>query len=103
MPPRAMIPRAMDYMRIVFGEGTKGEAQRIKYVKLFNREVTPTSYQIPVGYQRTTCTVKFRMFNKNYKFSQDRLADLLQFSHGVGLACEGPLEWDLELVAFLFW
>lgn len=125
MPLRAVRPRVIDYMGIVFGEGIEGEAQRTKYAKLFNCEVTPTryvdepvlhnlgligsvnwmlrnlgmshlctlpsrtyvrlnyeflssfSYQMLVGYQRTICTVKFRMFNRNYEFIQDHLDGLL--------------------------
>ncbi|KAI5446033.1 hypothetical protein KIW84_014033 [Lathyrus oleraceus] len=75
MPPRAVRPRAIDYMGIIFGEGC----------------------------QCTTGTLKFRKFNRNYEFSQDHLADLLQFLHGDGLACERSFEGDWVVDAFRFW
>lgn len=61
------------------------------YVRLTYKFLSSFSYQTPVSYQRTTSIVKFRMFNRNYEFSQNHLADLLQFPHGDGLACERPL------------
>ncbi|KAI5430282.1 hypothetical protein KIW84_034749 [Lathyrus oleraceus] len=113
MPPRAVRQRVIDYLGIVFGEAIEGEAQITKYVKLFSREVTRTrltyelsssfSYRTSVGCQHTTATVRFRMFNRNYEFSQDHHVNLLPFPHRDGLACEGPIKGVWEVDALRFW
>ncbi|KAI5414605.1 hypothetical protein KIW84_040187 [Lathyrus oleraceus] len=45
MPPRVVRPREdMDYMGIIFAEGTDGENQRSRYHKIFKRDVLATRY-----------------------------------------------------------
>lgn len=54
-------------------------------------------YYTPMVSRNTVGTMKFTMFNKEYKFSQDHIVDLLHFPHGDGIACEGPLEGEWKI------
>ncbi|KAI5401002.1 hypothetical protein KIW84_065730 [Lathyrus oleraceus] len=60
-------------------------------------------YSTPVGVSRTTCTVYFRMFNKDYTFSQGHMANIFSFPHGDEYACQAPLEREWEANALDFW
>lgn len=47
-------------------------------------------------------TVSFIMFNREYQYNQDDIADMLHFPHGGGVVCETPLdaEWAHEFGRF---
>lgn len=50
----------------------------------------------------TVGIVRFRMFNREYQYNENDIADMLHFSHGEGDACETPLdtEWAHEFGRF---
>lgn len=43
------------------------------------------------------------MFNREYKFSNDQIADMLQFLYGDGVVCEAPLDIDRVLELGNYW
>ncbi|KAI5409406.1 hypothetical protein KIW84_055005 [Lathyrus oleraceus] len=111
MPPRIARPRRkIDYMGIIFAEGIVYENQMSSYYKLFKRNVLATRCPDKatlrdlglinnvnwmfsnLGGSRTTNTVYFRMFNRDYTFSQDHMANIFSFPHGDEYTCQGPLE-----------
>lgn len=64
------------------------------HVKLTLEYLSFFSYYTSMVSRNTIGTMKFRMFNEEYEFSQDHIADLLHIPHGDGIACEGPLEGE---------
>lgn len=39
----------------------------------------------------TVGTIKFCMFNHEYEYNLDAMADLFHFPHGYGVVCEAPI------------
>ncbi|KAI5388012.1 hypothetical protein KIW84_073922 [Lathyrus oleraceus] len=122
MPPKIARPRReMDYMGITFTEGIVGENQRGSYHKLFKRNVLATRYPdndtlrdlglidcvnwmlSNLGGSCIIGTTYFRMFNRDYTFSQDHMANIFSFPHGDEYACKAPLESEWEASALDFW
>lgn len=64
------------------------------YVNLTLAFLSSFDYYTPMVSRNTIGTMKFRMFNRECEFSQDHIADLLQFPHGDDISCEGPLEGE---------
>ena len=73
------------------------------YVRLTYEFLSSFYYSTQSNVAHISGTVKLRMFNVSYKFSQDQITDLLHFPHGEGWVCEGPLESDCAIDAFYFW
>ncbi|KAI5444134.1 hypothetical protein KIW84_012664 [Lathyrus oleraceus] len=122
MPPMVARPRReIDYMCITSAEGIIGENQRSSYHKLFKRNVLAIRYPDNstlrdlglfdnvnwmlgnLGGSCTTCTVYFRMFNRDYTYSQDQMANIFSFPHGDEYTCQAPLEREWESSALDFW
>lgn len=57
----------------------------------------------PVGGSRTTSTIYFRTFNRDYTFSQDYMANIFSFPDGDEYAFQAPLESEWEASALDFW
>lgn len=51
----------------------------------------------------TVGTAKFRMFNMEYEFNLNQMADLLQFPRGEDVICETPLDTDWPYEVNPFW
>ena len=47
--------------------------------------------------------MKFRLFNVEYEYSTDGLAELLGMPHGDGAICEAPLDSDWIFEGYAFW
>lgn len=73
------------------------------YVKLTLEFLSSFGYYMLMVSRNSVGIVKLRMFNKEYEFSQDHIADLLHFTHGDGIACEGLLEGEWKIEVFRFW
>lgn len=43
------------------------------------------------------------MFNMEYKYTSDQIAELLTFPYGEGVPCEAPIETDWAFEAGTFW
>ena len=73
------------------------------YPRLTYEFLSSFKYVHPLGGPHTQDTIKFRMFGQNYTYSQDQMANIFQFPHGDGFACEAPLESDWQSDGFGFW
>lgn len=73
------------------------------HVRLTLEFLSSLHYTTRIGSASTTGTVKFRMFNREYKFTTDQLAEVLQFPYGEGVICEAPLETDWMHKVGKFW
>lgn len=73
------------------------------YEKLTLEFLSSFTYYTPMVDQYSFGTVRFRMFNVDYKLSQDTLGDMLHFPHGNGIDYACPLEEEWQYEAFRFW
>lgn len=48
------------------------------------------SYVTNLASQGSIETIRFRMFNRDYEFSQNQIVALLLFSHDAGITCKVP-------------
>lgn len=60
-------------------------------------------YLVSPHTSNTVDTVNFRMFNCEYEYTIDALADLLGFPFEEGAICEAPLETNWKLKSFQSW
>lgn len=51
----------------------------------------------------TVGAVNFRMFNREYQYNQNAIAELLHFPYGEGSVCETPLDPKQAHEFFRFW
>ncbi|MCI08018.1 hypothetical protein A2U01_0029089, partial [Trifolium medium] len=65
------------------------------YVNLTLEFLSSLSYTAVPNTASTVGTVKFRMFNKEYDLSINRMAGLLGFPYGDDVACEAPIETEV--------
>lgn len=56
------------------------------YVKLTLEFLSSFGYYTPMVSHNTVGTTKFRIFNKEYEFSQDHITHILHFPHGDNIA-----------------
>ena len=73
------------------------------YIRLTYEFLSSFRYATPVGGSRTTNTIYFRMFNRDYTFSQDHMANIFSFPHGDEYIYQAPLESEWESNALDFW
>lgn len=66
----------------------------VTYVKLTREFHNSLTYSVKPDTASTIGTVKFRMFNREFKYSTDRLVDLLNIPYGEGVIYETPLDTD---------
>lgn len=59
-------------------------------------------YNIGPNIASTAGTIKLYMFNEEYEYSTNQLAELLHISYGEGVLCEAPFETDWSVAAFAF-
>jgi hypothetical protein len=60
------------------------------FVQLTQEFLSSLIISITPNTQSSTGIVRFRMFNKEYQFNFNQLADLCRFPHGDNVACEVP-------------
>ena len=73
------------------------------YERLTKEFLSSLIYTVSPNTASTIGTVKFRMFNVEYEYTTDALAELLDMPHGEGFICETPLDSDWSIEAFAFW
>lgn len=73
------------------------------YIRLTYEFLSSFRYATPVGGSCTICTIYFRMFNRDYTFSQDHMANIFSFPHGYEYTCQTPIESEWRSNALDFW
>ncbi|KAI5406548.1 hypothetical protein KIW84_053039 [Lathyrus oleraceus] len=73
------------------------------YIRITYEFLSSFRYVTPVGGSRTIYTIYFRMFNRDYTFSQDHMANIFSFPHGDEYTFQAPLEREWESNALDFW
>lgn len=66
----------------------------VTYARLTVEFLSSLIYVIQLGTASTARTVRFQMFNKEYAYSTDQIAEMLNFPYGEAVICETPLEPD---------
>lgn len=79
------------------------ERRHRTYVNLTQEFLSSLIYSISPNTVSTAGTIKFRMFNVEYKYTTDQIAELLKFPHGEGVPCVAPIETDWAFAAGTFW
>ena len=74
------------------------------YIRLTYEFLSSFRYVTPVGGSRTIYTIYFRMFNRDYTFSQDHMTNIFSLPHGDEYTCQAPLksEWESSDLDFLW-
>lgn len=73
------------------------------YIRLTREFLSSFKYATCIGGSRTISIIYFRMFNRDFTFSQDHMANIFPFPLGYEYTCQAPLESEWESIALDFW
>lgn len=73
------------------------------YPSLTREFLSSLIYNVRPNTASSIGTIKFCMFNVEYEYTTDQIAQLLYFPYGEGVWCEAPLDTEWEMEAVTFW
>ena len=78
-------------------------AKEPTYPRLTYEFLSSLIYNVTPNTASTVGGVQFRMFNREYSYSTDGLAELLGMPFGEGAICEAPLDTEWTTAGYAFW